>query len=106
MVRGPAEIEVEALEWDDENLSHLARHGVSQARAESVLAISPRFFHNLEGRGGTHVMIGPDSDGRYLYISLRASDIFVGYWKPITGWPLGRRGPRMYNSGGESGEEA
>jgi hypothetical protein len=98
VVRGRADIEVEALEWDDVNLGHLARHGVSQAAAESVLIGEPRFFHNLEGRGGTHVMIGLDFDGRYLYVSIRESDVYVGYWRPITGWRLGRRGPRLYNS--------
>jgi hypothetical protein len=85
MVRGRADIEVEALQWDEENISHLARHGVKRASAEYVLAVSPRFFHNLEGRGGIHVMIGPDQDGRYLYVSLRESDIYIGYWRPITG---------------------
>ena len=105
MVRGRADIEVEALEWDEENVGHLAKHGVTQAAAESVLVIAPRFFENLEGRGGTHVMIGPDSDGRYLYVSIAESDIYVGFWRPVTGWPLGRRGPRLYNCGGEAHAE-
>ena len=105
MVRGRADIEVEELEWDDENIEHLAKHGVTQAAAESVLAIAPRFFENLHGRGGSHVMVGPDRDGRYLYVSLIESEIYIGVWHPVTGWPLGRRGPRLYNSGGEASAE-
>jgi hypothetical protein len=70
---------------------------MSPSRLYDVLAIAPRFFLNLPGRGGTHVVIGPDREGQFCYISM--VEVTPGRWRPVTGWKLGRRAERLYNSG-------
>ena len=99
MVGEPAEIDVVELEITDENAGHLARHGVTRENVLDVLRQAPRFFHNLADRGGSHVMIGPDSTGRFFYIAIRPT-ITQGRWRPVTGWPMNRRGAmQIYESG-------
>jgi hypothetical protein len=89
------QIEVEAFEWDD-NEEHLARHGLTLEVVEQVRDNAPRFFANLPGRTASHVMIGPDLSGSFCYVAIMAT-ARPGVW-PITGWRLGRRAPRLYNS--------
>ncbi|HLF79746.1 MAG TPA: hypothetical protein VJB57_19870 [Dehalococcoidia bacterium] len=98
MVREPDEIEVLELEFDDENLQHLADHGVEQADVLDVWLNAPRFFRNLEGRGGTHVMLGPDKSGRFFYIALVQTGV-DGRWRPVTGYPYNRRRALRYYGG-------
>ena len=62
---------MEGLVWDEEIGAHFARHQVAM---EDVLAVARSDFlgfENLPDRGGTHVMIGPDSSGRILFVSIR-----------------------------------
>lgn len=58
MVGDSDDLEIAAFDWDDANVRHIARHGVTPEDAEYVLANGPLFFRNLPGRSATHVMIG------------------------------------------------
>jgi len=100
MVGPRADIVVESFAWDDGIEAHLARHGVTRSDLNAVLAKTPRYFENLDGRGGSHVMIGPDDEDRYFYVSISQTQR-PDHWYPVTAWPLGRRGLRLYNSGGD-----
>jgi hypothetical protein len=44
-------------------------------------------------------MIGPDASGQFFFISLAPTGQ-PGKWRPVTGWRLGRRAMRLYDSGG------
>lgn len=79
------EIAVDEIEWDDRNLTHAARHGVTPTVVREVLDQRPLFRRNLAGRSGDHRMIGPDRSGRFWTVILL--DLGAGRWRPITGWP-------------------
>jgi hypothetical protein len=100
-----AEIEVTALEWDEENESHCARHGLTPIVAAEVLGHAPLFFRGKTGRTATHAMIGPARDDRCWTVHILET-AKPGVWRPITGWPstgqelvLYKRKDRMENSG-------
>jgi uncharacterized DUF497 family protein len=79
------DIVVSYLEWDDQNVEHIARHGVSPEDVEFALADQPLFFRNAPGRAATHVMIGQDEQGRILYVPIllvRWPDV----WRVISAW--------------------
>jgi hypothetical protein len=101
MVGEPENIDAEELEFDENNVSHLARHGVSREAVEQVHRNTPRYFRNLPEHSGSHVMIGPDENGRFYFVVLRPTST-ARRWRPITGWPLGRRGPRLYDRSGRT----
>ena len=101
MVREPEDIEVLELDFDEDNIPHLAGHAVTVADVFAVLDNAPRYFRNLPGRGASHVMIGPDAEGRYFYIPLTQTAT-AGRWRPITGWPMNRRrAERLYDKEGD-----
>src|SRR5580765_2287567 len=79
-------IEIDDLEWDDENMHHCAANGVNMWDAEAVLRARPRFFPNKESRRGTHMMVGNDAKGRFCTIILRMS-ARPRAWRPVTAWP-------------------
>lgn len=92
----PANIKVREFEWDEENLEHLRPHGVTLELAEEIKDGAPLFFLNRPGRGGTHMMIGPDDSGRFWTIILVEAGA-EGRWRPITGWPSDNPEIRWYN---------
>lgn len=80
-------IRVDELEWDETNLEHCARHGLTAEIAESVRSKEPEFFRETrKGRTGTHAMLGPSTEGRFWTIKLKRTSR-EGVWRPITGWP-------------------
>jgi hypothetical protein len=90
VVGEPDEIELVELEWDQVNQTHIAEHGVTAREIEEVRNVAPKFYRNLPDRGGTHVMIGPDSNGRFYYVVLAASSK-AGHWRVITAYRYTRR---------------
>ncbi len=74
------------FQWDTRNLEHAARHEVSPRLVLAIAANEPRLFRNSgTGRSGSHLMIGPEDDGRFWSIVLLR--ISEEIWRPITGWP-------------------
>ena len=90
MVGDSSNIDVREFEWDESNLSHVAEHGVAREDVESVRDNAPRFFANLPNRSGTHVMVGPDSSGRFYYVVM-APGALAGTWRVITAYQYARR---------------
>ena len=83
-------IEINELEIDEENAKEMAKHGVSEARALSVLEMTPRVFGNRRNRSATHILIGPDSSGIILSVPVSPTHI-RGRWRPVTAWESGQR---------------
>jgi len=80
------DVEVESLDWDRENVTHIARHGVSRENVEFALSHAPRFFRNLPGRSATHIMMGRDEEGRVLYVPLIQLDRPGATWRVVSAW--------------------
>lgn len=74
-------------QWDDDNLEHLARHGLNRRIVLEVATTSPRFRRNRKARAATHQMIGPDLGGAFWTICIAEIPAFSGVWRAITGWP-------------------
>jgi hypothetical protein len=85
VVGRPVRIVVDDFFWDEEIDDHFSRHGVSLDDVVAVARSEFLGFDNLPGRGGTHIMIGPDESGRILYISIKPTST-PGLWEPVTGW--------------------
>ncbi len=66
----PADIEVDDLDWDAQNVEHIARHDVMPEDVEFALRNGARFFLNLPGRSATHVMVSRDQWRRVLYVPI------------------------------------
>jgi len=57
------------LLWDEDNILHIARHGVSPEEVEEVcFSSSP---HVEIGRGGLYYITGQTLGGRYLFIVIK-----------------------------------
>jgi hypothetical protein len=95
------EIEVTGLEWDEENESHCARHGLTPIIAAEVLQGAPRFFRGKTGRTATHAMIGPALDGRWWTVHILET-AKPGVWRPITGWPSTGQETALYKKSGRN----
>lgn len=57
------------FEWTDENIEHIARHGVDPEEVEEV-CFSDTYYVEI-GRGGLYYATGQTAGGRYLVIVLR-----------------------------------
>jgi hypothetical protein len=85
VVGEPVRIDIDDFTWDEDVENHLARHWVDYDDLAAVVKSRPLTFLNLPGRGGSHLMIGPDHQGRILYVSIAATST-PGLWEPVTGW--------------------
>jgi len=55
------------LDWDEENVEHIAKHGIEPEEVEAVC----RGRHLQErGRQGRYYLLGQTEEGRYLFIVL------------------------------------
>lgn len=83
------------LVWDNWNLQHIARHGVSQEDVEAVCQGDPMFYR--ESYKGRLVLLGRGLDGRVLAVVLgpvpNAPD---GTYYPFTARPADRSERRAY----------
>ena len=56
---------IEAFEWDDENVEHIAGHNVDPQEAEEACYLSPSV---MRGKQGRYLVYGQSEEGRYLLI--------------------------------------
>jgi hypothetical protein len=89
----PVFIEVEAFQWDDENIGHL-HSSVTMAMIEQARLNNPIYLINKPGRAATHVMIGQAENGTHVHVAIL--QISEGLWRPITGW-RSRRAYQVWN---------
>jgi uncharacterized DUF497 family protein len=71
------------LEWDDENIEHIARHGVNPEEVEDIC-----FGLNLSEKDGDsrYVVSGQTRGGRYLNMVIEK--IGKGLFRPITAFEM------------------
>ena len=58
-------MEIREFEWDDNNIEHIARHGVFPDEVEDVAFDDDPWIR--KGRKGTRYMLGYTVAGRYLF---------------------------------------
>jgi len=59
-------MEISEFEWDDDNIEHIARHGVAPGDVEDVAFDDDPWVK--KGRKGTRHMLGYTIAGRYLFV--------------------------------------
>ncbi len=59
-------MEIREFEWDDNNIEHIARHGVFPDEVEDVAFDNNPWIR--KGRKGTRYMLGYTVAGRYLFV--------------------------------------
>lgn len=59
-------MEIREFEWDDNNIEHLSRHGVSPDEVEDLAFDDDPWIR--KGRKGTRYMLGHTIAGRYLFV--------------------------------------
>jgi uncharacterized DUF497 family protein len=59
-------MEIDGFEWDEDNISHIARHGVRPDEVEDVAFDDKPWIK--KGRHGTRYLLGYTIGGRYLFV--------------------------------------
>ena len=59
-------MEIKEFEWNEQNIEHIARHGVSPDEVEDVAFDDAPWIK--KGRKGTRYMLGYTVAGRYLFV--------------------------------------
>ena len=59
-------MEIKEFEWDDHNIDHIGRHGVSPDEVEDLAFDDDPWVR--KGRKGTRYMLGHTIAGRYLFV--------------------------------------
>lgn len=72
-------------EWRDDDIEHLAEHGVQPAHVLAVWREAPKYRRNRKNRGASHQMVGPDGGGGFFAIFIREDETLTGLWRPVTG---------------------
>ena len=73
------------FEWDDRNLEHADRHGLTPGVIRELRDRTPKLFANRsgEGRSGSHLLIGPAESGRFWTVVLihrNEEGLATDYW--------------------------
>ena len=77
--------DAEAWEWDDDNESELAAHGIEVREVYEVWANRPILVPNRRSRAGDWKIVGLTNGGRRISIVLKYS-VDRRIVRPITGW--------------------
>lgn len=72
-------------EWDERNLAHLARHGLTAGTVQEVAENDPKLRRNKRNRAATMQMVGRDDGGKWWTVCIVV--IGGGRWRAVTGWP-------------------
>lgn len=78
---------IEVIEWDDDNIEHATRHGVSVIEIEQAIANATVGRRNKRGRSGD-VRIDSATDGGRRVVVTGAHDPARRLFRPITAWEM------------------
>jgi uncharacterized DUF497 family protein len=94
-------MEIREFEWDDNNIEHLSRHGVSPDEVEDVAFDDDPWIR--KGRKGTRYMLGHTIAGRYLFVVyvLRSK----GIARVITAMEMDEKTKKLYRKRIERGKK-
>jgi uncharacterized DUF497 family protein len=80
-------VRIEVIEWDDSNVEHATRHGVSATEIEQAIANSTAVRRNKRDRAGD-VRIDSATDGGRRVVVIAAYDRARCAVRPITAWEV------------------
>jgi hypothetical protein len=81
------ELYIEEWEWDDANIDHLARHGITPELVEDeIWQEAPKYNTNRPNRAASHFMVGRDRSGVMWTICILRVSRDPAIWRAITGW--------------------
>ena len=79
------------LEWDDENIGHIARHNVNPQEVEDVCL----GIHIIRKEGNKrYILSGQTAAGRYLNVVIE--HVGKGLFRPITAFEMNENYKRSY----------
>ena len=94
-------MEIREFEWDDNNIEHIARHGVFPDEVENVAFDDDPWIR--KGRKGTRYMLGYTVAGRYLFV------VYVlkgkGIARVITSMDMDDKTKKLYKKRVERGKQ-
>lgn len=91
------ELYIEAWEWDDGNMDHLAIRGITPELIEDDIWLeAPKYNTNRQNRSASHLMVGPDRAGRIWTICIVQVADDPATWRAITGWKSKPREEQWY----------
>lgn len=94
-------IEIPLLVWDEWNVAHIARHGVSPEDVEQVCHADHHVSETYDGRLR---LIGLTAQGRMLTVILAPKD--EGVYYPVTARSASKKERALYRAELEGGEAA
>jgi len=94
-------MEIREFEWDDNNIEHIARHGVSPNEVEDVAFDDDPWIR--KGRKGTRYMLGYTIAGRYLFVVYNLKGKWIA--RVITSMDMDEKTRRLYKKRIERGKK-
>lgn len=91
-------------DWDEFNIAHIARHGVTPEQVEEVYygegplpTLGARKLARWPGRSqeSRYRLWGTDASGRFLEVIVTAYPEF-GVWRCVTAYPMSKAAKRAY----------
>lgn len=79
------------LEWDDDNVEHLARHQVTPQEVEDVCF---GFHISRKEDGERYILSGQSGEGRYLNVVIER--VGGGLFRPVTAFEMSESYKRSY----------
>ncbi len=76
---------IESIDWDDANLEHATRHGVSAYEIDQAINNAYRITRNKRGRSANHLLHGATYGGRLIMVAI-VYDSTAKSVRPITAW--------------------
>ena len=82
---------ISQLEWDDDNVEHIARHEVTPQEVEDIcfgLHIARKEF------GGRYILAGQSAEGRYLNVVIET--VSGSVFRPVTAFEMSETYKKSY----------
>ncbi len=84
-------MKIEGLEWDDENIEHIGKHGITPSEVEDV-CFGPHIANRARNR--RYVVYGKTYQGRYIRVVLKR--LYGTMFRPKTAYPMSESEKRKY----------
>src|SRR4051794_30634274 len=81
------------LSWDDWNLEHVTKHGITVDEVEEVLSGSPEFRESYKGR---LLAVGPTRSGSLVAVAIGPDPIEPHVYYPFSARPISNQDRRWY----------
>jgi hypothetical protein len=86
-------MKIDELDWDDNNIEHIARHGVTPQEVEDV-CFGFHIYIYIRESDRRYVISGQSAGGRYLNVVIER--VGKGVFRPITAFEMSDNYKRRY----------